>query len=129
MTETGRIAPSSGHIRDSAPKKLREIPWKWNFIRSNRKNPYLRIRFSFGKTTAQNVTKEKAPRVISRKIRVGMTFSAELTRNCADEIAHSLLLDESQRPTQDIVQLKRAIGLYVHFPYILGCIYISFILP
>ncbi|KYN23021.1 hypothetical protein ALC57_04805 [Trachymyrmex cornetzi] len=65
-----------------------------------------RIRFSFGKTTAQNVTKEEAPRVISRKIRVGMTFSAELARNCADEIAHSLLLDENQRLTRDIVQMS-----------------------
>ncbi|EGI62512.1 hypothetical protein G5I_09192 [Acromyrmex echinatior] len=73
------------------------------------KEPDPRIRFSFRKTMAQNVTKEEAPRVISRKIRVGMTFSAELARNCADEIAHSLLVDESQRPTRDIVQMKRAI--------------------
>lgn len=62
--------------------------------------------FSFEKTTARNVTKEEAPRVISRKIRVGMTFSPELARNCANEIAHSLLLDESQRPAQDIVPDK-----------------------
>lgn len=90
------------------------------------KEPDPRIRFSFGKTTAQNVTKEEAPRVISRKIRVGMTFSAELARNCADEIAHSLLLDKSQRPTRDIVQMKRAICIYVqHFPYLLDCIYLS----
>jgi len=90
------------------------------------KEPDPRIRFSFGKTMAQNVTKEEAPRVISRKIRVGMTFSAELARNCANEIAHSLLLDESQRPTRDIVQMKRAIGIYVqHSPYLLGCIYLS----
>lgn len=54
-----------------------------------------RIRFSFEKTTARNVTKEEASRVISRKIRVGMTFSLELARNCANEIAHSLLLTKA----------------------------------
>jgi len=99
---------------------------KMEFHPFQSKEPDPRIRFSFRKTMAQNVTKEEAPRVISRKIRVGMTFSAELARNCADEIAHSLLVDESQRPTRDIVQMKRAIGIYVqHSSYLLGCIYLS----
>lgn len=62
-----------------------------------------RIRFSFEKTTARNVTKEEASRVISRKIRVGMTFSLELARNCADEIVHSLLLAKANNQSETLL--------------------------
>lgn len=66
-----------------------------------------RIRFSFEKTTARNMTKEEASRVISRKIRVGMTFSLELARNCADEIAHLLLLTKANNQSETLLKWNK----------------------
>jgi len=62
------------------------------------------------------VTKEVASRVISRKIRAGMTRPPELARNCTNEIAHSL----RQRPTLPRHRSGETseVGIYDHLLYL-----------